>query len=172
MAWTEERVERLKKLWAAGESSGRIAEKLGGVTRNAVIGKLTRLGLSRRTTPARKVRKRRRSKARPARQPESQGEPFPTEAVEPEPSRQFDFPIWEPLPADPQHAGPQARIGILDLRPGQCRWPLGDRDFHFCGRETVPGKPYCLQHCGIATTEPPPRGTPRSPGRRRRPNVI
>src|SRR5512134_1496608 len=53
MAWTDERVELLKKLWAEGLSASQIASRLGGVTRNAVIGKVHRLGLSGRATPTR-----------------------------------------------------------------------------------------------------------------------
>ena len=54
MSWTDERVELLKKMWAEGQSASQIAKELGGVTRNAVIGKVHRLGLSNRstTTPA------------------------------------------------------------------------------------------------------------------------
>ena len=50
MAWNDERVELLKKLWADGLSASQIASRLGGVTRNAVIGKVHRLGLSGRAT--------------------------------------------------------------------------------------------------------------------------
>ena len=50
MAWTDERVDVLKKLWVEGKSASFIAKKLGGVTRNAVIGKVHRLGLSNRTS--------------------------------------------------------------------------------------------------------------------------
>ena len=53
MAWTDERVELLKKLWAEGLSASQIAGRLGGVTRNAVIGKVHRLGLSGRATSSR-----------------------------------------------------------------------------------------------------------------------
>lgn len=52
MAWTEERVRQLKELWAAGLSAGQIAAKMDGVTRNAVIGKVHRLGLAGRDEPA------------------------------------------------------------------------------------------------------------------------
>ncbi|MCC5991950.1 MAG: GcrA cell cycle regulator [Rhodobacteraceae bacterium] len=51
MSWTDERVELLKKLWMEGQSASQIAKQLGGVTRNAVIGKVHRLGLSNRNTP-------------------------------------------------------------------------------------------------------------------------
>jgi len=53
MAWNDERVELLKKLWADGLSASQIAGRLGGVTRNAVIGKVHRLGLSGRATTSR-----------------------------------------------------------------------------------------------------------------------
>src|SRR5271170_5386889 len=52
MGWTDERVETLKKLWLDGLSASQIAKQLGGVTRNAVIGKVHRLGLSGRATPS------------------------------------------------------------------------------------------------------------------------
>ena len=50
MSWTDERVEVLKKMWGEGQSASVIAKALGGVTRNAVIGKVHRLGLSNRVT--------------------------------------------------------------------------------------------------------------------------
>ena len=52
MSWTDERVELLKKLWSEGLSASQIAAQLGGVTRNAVIGKVHRLSLSGRAKPA------------------------------------------------------------------------------------------------------------------------
>ena len=57
MSWTDERVTVLKKLWAEGHSASQIAKQLGGVTRNAVIGKVHRLGLSGRATPSRPVKR-------------------------------------------------------------------------------------------------------------------
>ena len=50
MSWTDERVELLKKMWGEGQSASQIAKELGGVTRNAVIGKVHRLGLSNRAS--------------------------------------------------------------------------------------------------------------------------
>src|SRR5690348_13278389 len=58
MGWTDERVEQLKNLWTEGLSASQIARALGGVTRNAVIGKVHRLGLAGRATPARSDRPR------------------------------------------------------------------------------------------------------------------
>ena len=56
MGWTDERVEDLKKLWLEGHSASQIAKHLGGVTRNAVIGKVHRLGLSGRAAPSKPAR--------------------------------------------------------------------------------------------------------------------
>src|SRR5690348_12024737 len=58
MGWTDERVEQLKNLWTEGLSASQIARALGGVTRNAVIGKVHRLGLAGRATPTRSDRPR------------------------------------------------------------------------------------------------------------------
>ena len=58
MSWTDERVETLKKMWAEGQSASQIAKELGGVTRNAVIGKVHRLGLSNRAGGADKANSR------------------------------------------------------------------------------------------------------------------
>ena len=47
----------------------------------------------------------------------------------------------------------QERIGIMELKINTCRWPIGDpvdEDFHFCGKNTVMGKPYCAEHCAMA----------------------
>ena len=64
MSWTDERVETLKRMWGEGQSASQIAKELGGVTRNAVIGKVHRLGLSNRSA-ARTTRKRSRSRLSP-----------------------------------------------------------------------------------------------------------
>ncbi|RED18160.1 GcrA family cell cycle regulator [Pontivivens insulae] len=91
MAWTDERVEILKKMWGEGKSASVIAKELGGVTRNAVIGKVHRLGLSNRTTtaPASKT-------AEPAPKPE------PVKAAEPAAKKPDPAPKPEPKPAPAQ----------------------------------------------------------------------
>ena len=66
MGWTEERVELLKKLWSDGLSASQIAGRLGGITRNAVIGKVHRLGLAGRATTSRMRAPRLRHRVAPA----------------------------------------------------------------------------------------------------------
>ncbi|MCB2111274.1 MAG: GcrA cell cycle regulator, partial [Rhodobacteraceae bacterium] len=84
MSWTDERVELLKKMWTEGQSASQIAKELGGVTRNAVIGKVHRLGLSNRTggapepaRPAKAAEPAPKPEARPAARKAQPGKPEP-----------------------------------------------------------------------------------------------
>lgn len=105
--WSKQKVDKLTKLWNKGIPSREIAEKIGNVSRNAVIGKANRLGLSKKST---KVNLEQRVTNSP-------------------------------------------NISVLVPNMSGCKWPIGhpgDPDFYFCGKETVPGKPYCGEHCLIA----------------------
>jgi GcrA cell cycle regulator len=76
MSWTDERVELLKKMWGDGQSASQIAKELGGVTRNAVIGKVHRLGLSNRaTTASAKPATASKAEAKPATEPKPKAPP-------------------------------------------------------------------------------------------------
>src|SRR5262245_63318937 len=66
MSWTEERIERLKKMWHEGATASQIADELGGVSRNAVIGKAHRLGLEQRPSPVKPGEEKEVKKASPA----------------------------------------------------------------------------------------------------------
>ncbi len=131
MSWTEERVELLTKLWAEGLSASQIARTLGGVTRNAVIGKVHRLGLSGRASPARAERPRTVVRRKPA--------PKPV-IVEPEI-------IEEEVLDDGEWAT------VMTLTDRMCKWPIGHpgtEEFHFCGRKAAAGMPYCAAHNRMA----------------------
>ena len=148
MAWTEDRVETLKKLWTEGLSASQIANRLGDVTRNAVIGKVHRLGLSGRATTSRikSVRPRKRAAGNRAKQsrPLRFGAPrTPFPAGSPQPSEQ-SFELAEELEIPLEE-----RKYITTLTESCCRWPIGDPthdDFHFCGKNKVGGMPYCEFH--------------------------
>ncbi len=151
MAWTEDRVAVLTKLWAEGLSASQIAKELGGVTRNAVIGKVHRLGLSGRAKPSRPKNVTPR-KASPTRRKKTDKKPekIVAKTVEDktasEPVR-----VLAPLEAKPLPNGEYATV--LTIRDHMCKWPIGDpaqSDFRFCGRRIKAGEPYCEAHCDVA----------------------
>ena len=153
MAWTEDRVEVLKKLWAEGHSASQIAKQLGGVTRNAVIGKVHRLGLSGRATPSRPVKRPPRL-ARPKPQVMADGT-VRTPAAKP-PSTVRDTPSSVEKAAmaalEPKPLSDGEAASILTIRDTMCKWPIGDPadpSFAFCGRKAECG-PYCGEHAKVA----------------------
>jgi GcrA cell cycle regulator len=152
MSWTDERVEVLKKLWSEGLSASQIAKELGGVTRNAVIGKVHRLGLSGRATPSRPPsRIVRTHRPRPAMRPAMRLNPGIA-------------PSLPPIPVDPQPLPNGEFATVLDLSEHICKWPIGDPGdprFQFCGRKTKAGAPYCEAHARMAYN--PPKKRRRSP---------
>jgi GcrA cell cycle regulator len=100
MAWTDERVELLKKMWGEGQSASQIAKELGGVTRNAVIGKVHRLGLSNRATSASAAdASKTEAKAKAAPKKEAAPKPKPKEAAAPAPEPAAAAPAPAPRPA-------------------------------------------------------------------------
>ena len=147
MSWTDERVELLKKLWSDGLSASQIAAELGGITRNAVIGKVHRLGLPGRTKfPLRGARGEQKQKPKPKRLVKR----FSNH------SNRFDvvdINAPAPLPMMPLPQIGARRLTLLQLDNSTCHWPFGEPqspDFFFCGGDAVEGKPYCAQHCRVA----------------------
>jgi GcrA cell cycle regulator len=129
MGWTEERVDQLKTLWTEGLSASQIARVLGGVTRNAVIGKVHRLGLAGRASPSRSERPRMPSAPK-----------VQTRTHAPAP------PVVE---EDPLVLDDGSHATVLTINDRMCRWPIGDPsgdEFHFCGRKPKNGSPYCEAH--------------------------
>jgi GcrA cell cycle regulator len=156
MGWTDERVETLKKLWLDGLSASQIAKQLGGVTRNAVIGKVHRLGLSGRATPSQPQRPV--FKAPRAARPAIAAAPAPRRAIEPAlPAAQAPTPAL--APEEPGTAT------VLTLGTHMCKWPIGDPasdGFTFCGRRSErEGGPYCSEHARVAY-QPQQKKTGRS----------
>ena len=162
MSWTDERVEQLRKLWSEGLSASQIAGRLGGVTRNAVIGKVHRLGLSGRATTSRMKTHRPRARAAvPAKRAVTSKSPRFAQLGNPA-LRALYQPEAEPfVPAAEELVIPLAeRKTIQTLVECSCRWPIGDpqqADFHFCGKNKVPGLPYCEFHARRAFQPPQPR---------------
>ncbi|AXT26782.1 GcrA cell cycle regulator [Ruegeria sp. AD91A] len=179
MSWTDERVELLKKMWGEGQSASQIAKELGGVTRNAVIGKVHRLGLSNRTAGASPAKAEPKEKPAPA--PKAEAKPRPAPKTEPArpapaptseskpvvPARRQIIPAGQPLPPQPSanEISPEAlakvneiekkakKLTLMELTEKTCKWPVGDpatEDFWFCGLPVEAGKPYCEAHVGVA----------------------
>jgi len=132
--WSDDRVSTLSKLWTDGLSAVQIARQLGGVTRNAVIGKVHRLGLSGR----RAASAPRGASDRPVRQPRVRRV---TAVRPPRPVR----PASALLVTAPE--GPGLVDNLAHLPVHACKWPIGDpksADFSFCGRPAE-GR-YCAAH--------------------------
>ena len=134
--WTDDAVETLTRLWRQGDLSAAMIARRLGVTRNAVLGKIHRLGLSQ------------------SRRPRSPAMAPPPRPAKPRPiGSAHRAPALAPVRSSPQ---PTAEIGLVarleDLPTRACHWPLGDpqaADFAFCGRRAETG-PYCPAHAGVA----------------------
>ena len=147
MGWTDERVELLKKLWQDGLSASQIAKQLGGVTRNAVIGKVHRLGLSGRAAPSKPQRTVFKA-PRPAR---------PAATAAPSAPRRIAEPVSAtstPAPAPARYVDERPGTAtVLTLGAHMCKWPIGDPSldsFTFCGRRSEEHGPYCHEHAQVA----------------------
>ena len=152
MGWTDERVELLKKLWAEGLSASQIAGRLGGVTRNAVIGKVHRLGLSGRATSSRSSspRPRRMHVPRANRAPSLMFGTRGNTALKPSYEEELEL---SPAPLRELVIPLNERASILTLKESMCKWPIGDPgepEFHFCGRKSCASLPYCEHHARMA----------------------
>ena len=104
--WTKSKVDKLSSMWAKGVPAREIADKLGNISRNAVIGKANRLSLSKKVKEKESIKE--------------------TKSIS---------------------------LNSLIANMKGCKWPIGhpgDEDFYFCGKEVIPGKPYCGEHCLIA----------------------
>jgi GcrA cell cycle regulator len=207
MSWTDERIEQLKELWSKGMTASQIADELGAVSRNAVIGKAHRLGLQSRPSPVKpnepapakgKQGGEAGVEAAPApAKPQAEARPHPQATPQPSASavpaerpaapeprvvsvgpggflRQGPGDQQPPIPPAPPRrlvpAKPSAEVAnktsLLDLNEKICKWPIGhpgEPDFHFCGRPSNPGFPYCVDHCGVAYQAQLPRRDRRPP---------
>ena len=133
-SWTEDRVQLLSTLWSEGLSAAQIARRLsGGVTRNAVIGKVHRLGLAARCQPSPPTARRPKD---PIRAPRLRAAPARR------PAPMTFVPVSDPAPEGPGTAS------VLSVGRHDCRWPIGDplaTDFGLCGRPATRGA-YCGRH--------------------------
>lgn len=141
--WTDERVDQLQQLWLRGKSASEIAGYLGSTTRNAVIGKVHRLGLLGRSTT---------SRTKPPKPQRTSPKLRKTPRVAP-PST-----LEAPTPLPPARADDVARVAFQDLdEQKHCRWVcaehVNNETAQYCGEQRVRGS-YCAGHAARAYVDP------------------
>jgi len=159
MTWTEQKIQMLKDMWGHGYSASEIAKRLGGLTRNAVIGKAHRLKLSSRPSPI-----------KPGEGGSAGLSELPSGGVMPSIKSTRKRVMLRPLPVVPVPTTVAKSVskdafqsfdaarrsdGIAVTKAGErhCRWPVGDPrspDFRFCGCSAYEGLPYCIDHARVA----------------------
>ena len=152
MSWTDEDIERLKKLWSEGHSTAEIG-RLIGKSKNAVVGKAHRLSLAARPSPIKKTT-------------------VTPKAVEPLKDKDAGTDTGTPRRAPPtptEISQSQGTVAKGKAKGLACQWPYGhpdDAEFKFCLREVLPGKPYCPEHSSIAYIPANRKGEAREAERR------
>ena len=157
--WTDDRIALLGKLWAEGMKAGDIANRLGGVSRNAIIGKIHRCGFTAPTKIHLSIKRRKRKTLSPGGSRTTGGSRATGGAdvylLASAPKRGKSFKTAALHDCDPP---PSERISLLQLMRDTCKWPLGDpgdHGFAFCGRgKPLDGDPYCEAHAALAYVKP------------------
>ena len=175
MSWTDERVETLKKMWGEGQSASQIAKELGGVTRNAVIGKVHRLGLSNRagssggsSTAAKPAAKEKPAAAKPAAKPATKAKPASTPPKE-EPeldengipisaARRAIIPAGQPLPPQPSanEISPEALAKVNEVEKTAKRLTLMELTEKTCKWPVGDPATEDFWFCGLAVQQGKP----------------
>ena len=133
MSWTDEKVAKLKELWGKGSTASQIAEIIGGITRNAVIGKAHRLNLSAKI------------KTRAAASKETYNVSNNNQNVNGRKGRRNKF---RSLIID-KNFEPENPKQLEELDVNTCKWPIGhpnEKSFYFCGRSSLKDFSYCKLH--------------------------
>jgi GcrA cell cycle regulator len=147
--WSDKKIEELKKLWGKGLTTTEIGKKLN-VSKNSVVGKVHRLGLKSRPSPIKVTKEEPKSKkSLPVEKKSAK-----VATVAPKPKNEIKIPEVKVKSKDKTKVA-DTSVDIIDLKPGMCKWPSGDPktpNFHFCGKKSLEGKPYCAAHYAMAYT--------------------
>ena len=141
MSWTDEKVAKLKELWGKGSTASQIAEILGGVSRNAVIGKAHRLNLSGKIIAKKGCNKQTIDKSKNLNVRKARKGRFKSLIIE----KDFE-------PENPKQ--------LEELDDNTCKWPIGhpnEEGFYFCGRTSLKDFSYCRLHLLYAFQEKAPK---------------
>ena len=133
MSWTDEKVAKLKELWGKGNTASQIAEIIGGISRNAVIGKAHRLNLSAKI------------KTRSATSNENFESSIDNKNLKLKRGRRSKFKSLI-IEKDFEPENPKT---LEELDENSCKWPIGhpnEKDFYFCGRTSLKDFSYCKLH--------------------------
>ncbi len=133
MSWTDEKVAKLKELWGKGSTASQIAEIIGGISRNAVIGKAHRLNLSAKI------------KTRSVASNQNFGGPIDNKNLKLKRGRRSKFKSLI-IEKDFEPENPKT---LEELDENSCKWPIGhpnEKDFYFCGRKSLKDFSYCKLH--------------------------
>lgn len=180
--WDNATLKKLKALTGKGLSTSEIGKRLG-MSKNAIVGKLNRLGWNAKASSAtmteKKVdAKKTATKAEPAKKTVAKkaevakkpvAKKVPAKAATKKATPKAVAPKAPAKKADAKTSAKnlamhqriiQHSLEMANLKPNQCRWPIGDPDsehFHFCGETVFVGKPYCYEHCKQAYQFTPPK---------------
>lgn len=160
MAWTDEMVDQLREMWKQGLTTGEIGKRLG-VSKNSIVGKVHRLGLSGRPSPIKKksdtnsVPEKKESNETLPKSSKGKTEKVVTPLPKQEKKLDTEVVVEEKIEISlstppTSHNG---KTSLTDLDNHTCRWPIGDpkdENFHFCGRKVRIGQTYCDEHANIA----------------------
>jgi GcrA cell cycle regulator len=156
MNWNDERVELLKKLWADGLSASQIAAQLGGVSRNAVIGKVHRLKLSGRGRTSSATPRPKKTAPNGGRSSSRGGRPVTASIGATALKAQYDVEAVarrDLRPIEDVVVPISRKLKLVELNEHTCKWPNGDpmsEDFSFCGNDSGDSGPYCTYHSRLA----------------------
>jgi GcrA cell cycle regulator len=142
-SWSAATIAKLRLLFERGLSTAEIGKRLG-FTKNAIVGKINRLGLNTKVPVKSEKKKAAPKKSPPKKSVKAAGGPSKNKKNQQRSSAESRHKIERVI----QHSA-----ALMSLRPDQCRWPIGDPDsdnFRFCGEKCFVGKPYCFEHCKLA----------------------